>query len=234
MPFKEIEDFLKTVGWPVQNLTLYREALTHSSYAYETQDVKNNERLEYLGDAVLELVVSEYFFKAFPDYPEGKLTLMRHRVVNEKSLASVARDLKLGSHLKLGKGEVLSGGSEKSSLLSDVLEALLGALFLDHGYNKARELITSLFAPVLKAVEEGILPLTDFKTIFQEKCQSDLSKTPVYEIVQEYGPPHDRTFDAIVRIEDKVVGRGTGKSKKEAEQAAANDAWENFGANKSL
>jgi ribonuclease-3 len=234
LPFKEIEDFLKTVKWPVQNFALYREALTHSSYAYETQDIKNNERMEYLGDAVLELVISEYFFRAFPDYSEGKLTLMRHRVVNEKSLASIARGLKLGLYLKLGKGEILSGGPEKSSLLADALEALVGALFLDHGYSKAKELIIALFSPVLKAVGEGILPHTDFKTIFQEKCQSALGKTPVYEIVRECGPPHDRTFDAIVKIEDRVVGRGTGKSKKEAEQSAANDAWKNYSENKNL
>lgn len=231
---KEIEDFLKAVEWPVQNYDLYREALTHSSYAYETQDIKNNERLEYLGDAVLELVISEYFFKAFPDYSEGKLTLMRHRVVNEKSLASIARDLKLGSYLKLGKGEILSGGSDKPSLLADALEALVGALFLDHGYSKAKKFILDLFSPVLKAVEEGILPLTDYKTIFQEKCQSTFGKTPVYEIVCEFGPPHDRTFDAVVKMEDKVVGMGTGKSKKEAEQSAASDAWLNFSKNKSF
>jgi ribonuclease-3 len=232
LPFKELEDFLKTVEWPVQNFDLYREALTHSSYAYETQDTKNNERLEYLGDAVLELVISEYFFKAFPGYPEGKLTLMRHQIVNEKSLATVARGLKLGSYLKLGKGEILSGGPEKASLLADVLEALVGALFLDHGYTKAKELIIAIFTPILKAVEGGALPLTDFKTVFQEKCQSALGKTPAYEIVRESGPPHDRTFDAIVKIGDKVAGRGTGKSKKEAEQSAANDAWKNFSENK--
>jgi len=229
LPSREIEDFLRALEWPVHNYNLYQEALTHSSYAYETQDSKNNERLEFLGDAVLELVISEYFFKAFPDYPEGKLTLMCHQVVNEKSLAAVARDLKLGSYLKLGKGELLSGGSEKPSLLADALEALVGALFLDHGYSKAKELIIKLFSPVLQAVKEGVLPLTDYKTILQEKCQSLFGKTPVYEIVCEFGPPHDRTFKAVVKMENEVVGKGAGKSKKEAEQAAANDAWANFG-----
>jgi len=234
LPSREIEEFLKTVEWPVQNFNLYREALTHSSYAYETQDLKNNERLEFLGDAVLELVISEYFFQAFPEYPEGKLTLMCHRVVNEKSLASIARSINLGSYLKLGKGEIFSGGYDKPSLLADALEALAGALFLDHGYSKAKELIIALFTPVLKAVEDGILPLTDYKTILQEKCQSVFGKTPVYEIVCEFGPPHDKTFEAIVKIEDKVVGKGTGKSKKEAEQAAANDAWLIFSKDKSF
>lgn len=234
MPSWEIEGFLTALEWPVQNYNLYREALTHSSYAYEAQDSKNNERLEFLGDAVLELVISEYFFKSFPGYPEGKLTLMCHQVVNEKSLALVARGLKLGSYLKLGKGEVLSGGSEKPSLLADALEALVGALFLDHGYSKAKELIIKLFTPVLIAVKEGILPLTDYKTILQEKCQSIFGKTPVYEIVREFGPPHDRTFEAVVKMENEVVGKGAGKSKKEAEQAAANDAWANFSENGSF
>ncbi len=234
MPPKEIEEFLEKVKWPVKNLALYQEALTHSSYAYETQDSNNNERLEFLGDAVLELVISEYFFKTFPDYSEGQLTLMCHQVVNEKALALIARDVNLGLYLKLGKGELLSGGSEKPSLLADALEALIGALFIDLGYSKAKELVIALFIPVLKAAEEGVLPLTDYKTILQEKCQSDFGKTPVYEIVCEFGPPHAKTFEAVVKIEYKVVGKGRGKSKKEAEQSAANDAWLNFSKDKSF
>jgi len=225
---KGAEEVLSMIKWPVRDIYLYQEALTHSSYAYETQDIKSNERLEFLGDAVLELVITEYFFRTFPEHPEGKLTLMCHRMVNEKSLASIAEDLQLGTYLKLGKGEELTGGATKPSLLADALEAVVGALFLDQGYSIAREQLLILLAPVLKAVEDGLLPLSDYKTLLQEKCQSVLGKTPVYEIIHEYGPPHDRTFEAIAKIENKVVGKGSGRSKKEAEQSSANNAWANL------
>ena len=231
---REVEELLRMVEWPAENIALYREALTHSSYAYEIQGVNSNERLEYLGDAVLELVISEYFYKSFPDYPEGKLTLLRHRMVNEKSLASIAKHLQLGLYLRLGKGEVLSGGAGKPSLLADALEALAGALFLDLGYVRAKDHLLALFTPVLKAIEEGHLPLIDHKTLLQEKCQSVFGKAPVYEIVCEFGPPHERTFEAVVKIEDRAVGRGVGKSKKEAEQSSAKDAWANLSKDKSF
>ena len=228
---RDVEEFLRVVQWPVRDLGLYREALTHSSYAYEAQDIRNNERLEYLGDAVLELVISEYFFNAFPGYPEGKLTLLRHRMVNEKSLASIARGLQLGSYLRLGRGEAASGGADKPSLLADALEALAGALFLDLGYIVAKDLILDVFASAIRAVEEGILPLTDFKSLLQERCQSINGQPPVYEIVQEIGPPHAKIFEAVVKIGDKIVGRGEGKSKKEAEQVSAQGAWEFLNSN---
>jgi ribonuclease-3 len=219
---------LEHLQWPVQNEALYQEALTHSSYAYETEGLRSNERLEFLGDAVLELVISEYFFKAFPGHPEGKLTLMRHNVVNEKCLAQIAQSINLGLYLKLGKGELLSGGSEKMSVLADALEALIGALFLDLNYLMASSLIIELFKPVLEAVERGDIPLLDYKTMLQESCQSRLGKHPVYQITAEFGPPHDRTFEAVVKLENKEIGRGGGKSKKEAEQSAAKAAWESL------
>jgi len=202
--------------------------LTHSSYAYETEGLCSNERLEFLGDAVLELVISEYFFKAFPNDPEGKLTLMRHNVVNEKSLAQIAQSINLGIYIRLGKGELLSGGSEKMSVLADTLEALIGALFLDLGYQMAGSLIIDLFKPVLEAMERGDIPLLDYKTMLQETCQSRMGKHPVYQIMAESGPPHDRTFEAVVKLENKVIGMGVGKSKKEAEQSAAKAAWESL------
>ncbi len=219
---------MEHLQWPVQNEALYQEALTHSSYAYETEGLRSNERLEFLGDAVLELVISEYFFKAFPGHPEGKLTLMRHNVVNEKCLAQIAQSINLGLYLKLGKGELLSGGSEKMSVLADALEALIGALFLDLNYLMASSLIIELFKPVLEAVERGDIPLLDYKTMLQESCQSRLGKHPVYQITAEFGPPHDRTFEAVVKLENKEIGRGGGKSKKEAEQSAAKAAWESL------
>lgn len=211
--------------WPARNLELFRESLTHSSYAHET-GVQSNERLEYLGDAVLELVISEYFFKTFPSHPEGKLTLMRLNTVNEKSLAQIAHSINLGEYIQLGKGEFSSGGAGKPSLLASALEALLGALFIDQGYSGAKPLITALFEPLLQAIKQGERSLLDYKTMLQEICQSRLRKPPVYEITAESGPFHDRKFRAEVKVGNRVVGRGEGKSKKKAEQSAARAAWE--------
>jgi ribonuclease-3 len=216
---------LALLRWPAENKELFREALTHSSYAYET-GIQSNERLEFLGDAVLELVISEYFFKTFPFHPEGKLTLMRHNAVNEKSLAQIARSLNLGAYIQLGKGEFLSGGAGKPSLLAGALEALVGALFLDQGYLKAKPLIIALFKPLLEAIKQGEKPLLDYKTMLQEMCQSRLGRPPVYEITAEFGPSHDRNFRAEVKIGNRVVGSGEGKSKKGAEQSAARAAWD--------
>lgn len=201
------------------------EALTHSSYAYEF-GLHSNERLEYLGDAVLELAISEYFFKLFPIHSEGKLTLMRHNVVNEKSLAQIAESIDLGVYLQLGKGESQSGGAKKPSLLAGALEALIGALFLDLGYTQAQPLIIALFKPVLKTIRQGEKPLLDYKSMLQEMCQSKFARPPVYKITAEFGPSHARSFRAEVKIENRVAGRGEGKSKKEAEQLAAKAAWE--------
>jgi ribonuclease-3 len=154
---------------------------------------------------------------------------MRHNIVNERALAQIAQSINLGAYIKLGKGELQSGGSEKVSVLADALEALLGAVFLDQGYQAASSLVRTLFKPLLEAVERGDLPLLDYKTMLQEACQSRIAKQPVYQIRSEFGPPHDRTFEAVVKIENKVIGTGMGKSKKEAEQSAAKAAWESMG-----
>ena len=228
MPELGIDLLLSNLNWPAKNKMYYEEALTHSSYAYESGLGKSNERLEFLGDAVLELVISEYLFKNFPEYPEGKLTQIRHRVVNEASLAEIAREIDLGSFIKLGKGELLSGGPEKNSLLADALEALIGALFVDLGYNESTKLLLELFRPTLDNVVQGILPLSDYKTLLQELCQSSIGKVPFYRIASESGPPHDRNFEAEVLLDKQVIGRGRGKSKKEAEQAAAKKACKWF------
>ena len=232
MPDTGLELLLSNIKWPIMDKRIYEEALTHSSYAYESGLGKSNERLEFLGDAVLELVISEYLFLNFPDDPEGRLTQIRHRLVNENALASIARELNLGSYMKLGRGEELSGGSEKNSLLADSLEALIGALFIDQGYEEAKKRLLELFAPALDHVTRGIVPLSDHKTLLQEFCQSRLGKVPLYRIVTESGPPHDRTFEAEALLNNRIIGIGRGKSKKEAEQSAAKVAckWfqENF------
>lgn len=222
----EVAELLEKLKWPVHHIELYNEALTHSSYAHEKNCLKSNERLEFLGDAVLELIISEYFFKKFPGHSEGKLTAMRHSVVNEKTLGEVAVKLQLGHYLKLGKGETVSGGAQKISLLADAVEALLGALFLDQGYLIAKEYVLKLFEPYLLKVSQGSFPVVDYKTLLQEKCQSLMGKTPVYFITDESGAPHEKTFEAVVKMENKIIGKGRGKSKKEAEQSAAQEAYE--------
>lgn len=221
-----LSNFIEVLNWPVKNRQLYEEALTHSSYAYENSNERSNERLEFLGDAVLKLIISEYFFKTFPNYPEGKLTHLCHLVVNEVSLAQVAQNINLGSFLKLGKGEITSGGSKKPSLLADALEALIGALFLDLGYSEAKPIVLKLFHPLLEAVSEGNPPVLDFKTMLQEACQEKIGKPPVYFVINESGPSHDKIFEVGVKIDDKIIGRGKGKRKKDAEQSAAKAAWE--------
>ncbi len=226
MPDNKTVELLRELQWPVHNMALYEEALTHTSYAHEAGNRPHNERLEFLGDAVLELVISEYLFKSFPAYPEGKLTQMRHNVVNEKSLATLARQLNLGEYIRLGRGEVISGGAEKPSLLADALEALIGALFLDGGYEQTSSRLIALFQPMLVAIGKGLFPVADFKTMLQEKCQFLTGKTPTYTIVGEVGLQHDKTFEAAVDLDGLVIGQGSGKSKKEAEQAAAKTAWE--------
>ncbi len=228
MPEADIAKLLQKLHWPARDHALYEEALTHSSYAHEAGLVHNNERLEFLGDAVLELVVSEYLFQRFPAYPEGKLTQIRHRIVNEQALAEMARELNLGTFMKLGKGELSSGGSKKNSLLADALEALFGALFIDLGYLKTRELLVQLLGKALDEVTQEAYPLSDHKTALQELCQSHLGQAPAYRIAAVEGPPHERVFEAEVILNNRVVGRGKGKSKKEAEQAAADLACKWF------
>lgn len=228
VPEAGIAGLLQKLQWPARDQALYEEALTHASYAHEAGLECSNERLEFLGDAVLGLVVSEYLYQRFPGYPEGKLTQIRHRIVNEQALADMARELNLGAFMKLGKGELLSGGSKKNSLLADALEALFGALFIDLGYQKTRELLVQLLGRALDEVTREAYPLSDHKTALQELCQSQLGQVPAYRIAAVEGPPHERVFRAEVILHNRVVGRGKGKSKKEAEQAAADLACKWF------
>lgn len=228
MPDTELDLLLSNLRWPIVDKRLYDEALTHSSFANELGLGKSNERLEFLGDAVLELVISEYLFKQLPDDPEGRLTQIRHNLVNEHALADIARGLDLGRFMKLGRGEELSGGSKKNSLLGDALEALIGALFIDLGYDETRNKVLDLFTPALDHVTQGILPLPDHKTLLQEFCQSHLGKVPQYRIIIESGPPHDRTFEAEALLGKQIIGKGMGKTKKEAEQSAAKVACKWF------
>jgi ribonuclease-3 len=198
-------------------------ALTHRSFAFENDLLVNNERLEFLGDAVLSIVVTDMAFREFPEMPEGDLAKLRAAIVNMGALAEVARDLGVGRFLLLGKGEEMSGGREKSSILADVLEALLGAIYLDRGLDAARTLIVRVFRPRMIAYVRGEGE-RDYKTILQELASSELRALPDYRI-SERGPDHEKEFTATVYLVGKEWGSGMGRSKKEAEQQAAHRAY---------
>lgn len=207
-------------------LELATQALTHRSYAYEHGGLPHNERLEFLGDAVLELVVTEYLYSAYPDRPEGDLAKIRASLVNTYVLADIARELGddgLGAHLRLGRGEELTGGNDKHSILADTLEAVFGAVYLTHGLETARRVIEAIIGERLQLVPTLGAAL-DWKTSLQEKAASIGRPKARYEITST-GPDHDKTFSAVVFVGEDALGQGTGRTKKEAEQKAAEQAW---------
>lgn len=202
---------------------LFRLALTHRSYAYENGGLPHNERLEFLGDAVLGVVVTEFLYRSFPDLPEGRLAKLRAAVVNAHSLADVARSLDLGSELLLGKGEQATGGHDKSSILADALEALLGAVLISAGRDGADALVHHLFDPlVLQAAALGAG--LDWKTSLQELAADHDLGGPSYRVT-ETGPDHDKRFEAVAIVGNRAFAPGTGTSKKQAEQGAAKNAF---------
>ena len=204
---------------------LLLQALTHSSYIYENRQngLENNQRLEFLGDAVLDLAVSDFLFRNFPDSDEGELTKLRAALVCEPSLARTAKSLKLGHCLRMGKGEERSGGRERPSILADAFEALLGAIYLDQGLAKASEMALIFLDPLIKDVLEGRLD-SDYKTELQEIVQQLGSEQVQYTILREEGPDHNKIFTAGVLYKGELAGTGSGRSKKEAEQKAAKSA----------
>lgn len=216
-------DLERALGVRFGDTGLREAALTHRSYAFEEDLEVNNERLEFLGDAVLGLVVTDLAYREFPDLAEGDLAKLRAAIVNMSALADVARDLGLGGAVKLGKGEEMSGGRDKSSILADALEAVLGAIYLDMGLEVARTIIERLFQPRMVAYVRGEGE-RDFKTILQELASQDLRLLPEYRI-EDRGPDHQKEFTATVYLGGKAWGTGTGRSKKEAEQQAAHEAF---------
>jgi len=202
---------------------LLQRALTHRSYAYENGGLPTNERLEFLGDAVLGLVVTDTLFRAHPDLPEGQLAKLRSAVVNAKALADVGRELGLGDHLRLGRGEEATGGRDKGSILADTVEAVLGAVYLDRGLSEAEALVHRLFDPVIDSAA-GLGAGLDWKTSLQELTANTGLGVPEYQI-WDTGPDHEKFFTAVVRVAGEDRGSGTGRSKKEAEQEAASAAW---------
>lgn len=201
-------------------------ALTHRSYAYENGGLPTNERLEFLGDAVLGLVITEELYLRHPDRPEGDLAKLRSSIVNTQALADVARGLTpdgLGEHLLLGRGEVTSGGSDKSSILADGMESLLGAVYVEHGMDTAHDVVLRLFGGLLDSAA-GLGAGLDWKTSLQELATERRLSRPVYTATGT-GPDHEKEFTAKVTVEDTVYGTGVGRTKKEAEQKAAAQAW---------
>jgi ribonuclease III len=202
---------------------LLERALTHRSFAYENGGLPTNERLEFLGDSVLGVVVTEALYVTHPDLSEGRLAKLRAAVVNARALADVARTLGLGDHIKLGRGEVSTGGRDKSSILSDGVEALIGAIYLDLGFDVAAAVIHRLFDPLMAAAAVLGAGL-DWKTSLQELAADLGLGVPEY-LIDDSGPDHEKTFAARVRVGDGTYGHGSGRSKKEAEQQAAETAW---------
>lgn len=231
MEIRDCEEALQVrIGYRFSNPVLMRESLTHKSFSNERpgESTPHSERLEFLGDAVLDLVVSCRIFRDFPALPEGELTRIRAEVVSEKGLAAVARDLELGSCLLLGRGEERSGGREKESLVADALEALLGAVFCDGGFDRACSVIEALFGSAV-ALSASRKTGIDHKTRLQELLQARHGHPPVYVLTRTEGPDHQRLYTVEVRLDDRTIGIGQGRNKKGAEQAAACEALARLG-----
>jgi ribonuclease-3 len=229
---RDLKHLESHIGIPFRKKNILKQAFTHSSYVNEKRLAKHkdNERLEFLGDAVLELTVSEYLFQNYAERPEGELTRFRASIVCESSLVRFAEELNFGSYVLLGKGEELTGGRSRPALLADVFEAFIGALYLDQGLEAVKQFLEKFMFP--KISEESKLKFADFKTQLQEFVQHDNLGPIDYRIVDEQGPSHDRQFVAEVYVNSEAMGQGAGKSKKEAEQQAAAEALRKLSGNK--
>jgi ribonuclease-3 len=213
------ESLEEAIGYRFRDPALLKQALSHKSFASESGTVVYNERLEFLGDSVLAAVVAHQLFADYPGEPEGTLSKKKSSLVSRPSLATWAEELELGAHLYLGVGEETTGGRTRSSLLANALEALIGAIYLDGGYEAAAKFVRTWCAKT-----HGSLSETDHKSRLQEVLQKRHKSPPTYELSSAAGPDHDKTFHVLVRIGGRKLGEGSGKTKKEAEQAAARDA----------
>jgi ribonuclease III len=223
---RELENGL---DYRFKDIALLDNALTHRSFVNENLGLacKDNERLEFLGDAVLELTITDMLMKKFPDYAEGQLSKLRASVVNEQPLAELARHFRIGEFLLLGRGEEASGGRTKPSLLANALESVIAAMFLDSGFDQCAVFISRLFAPIIEAGDLNAV-YRDYKTTVQEICQVRFREVPRYVLISETGPDHDKRFAISLVIGEQVIATGTGRNKKEAEQHAAKTALEEF------
>jgi len=213
----------RKIGYKFKNHSLLKTALTHSSFANETS-VESNERLEFLGDAILGCIVARFLYDHFPEASEGKLSKMRSAIVSRFNFARLAGELGIDKEILLGKGEELTGGRKRETNLAGAFEALIGAIYLDGGYRKVFQIISRLLKKCLQQKEIFI----DYKTKLQELAQKQYKIMPKYKVVFEEGPPHDKCFHVEVKVARKVLGKGHGRNKKEAEQAAAKEGLENL------
>ncbi len=220
-----LSDIQQRIAYTFKKTELLERSLTHKSYANENRLSYHNERMEFLGDAVLNLMVSEYLMRTCPDSSEGDLSRLRAAVVSEPTLAVIAREIGLGDYILLGRGEEQTGGRNKDSLIADCLEALIASVYLDGGQDAAGDFILKFFEDTIKKTcsSGGII---DYKTELQELCQERLRQLPDYRVVSESGPDHQKQFEVELFVKGHVYGRGIGKSKKEAEQRAAKEALE--------
>lgn len=224
MPFKKRAptELERVLNYTFRDFTLLDTALTHISYSNERGGkIEHNERLEFLGDAVLGLVITDMLMEKFADSDEGELSKIRAIVVSRKILAHIANEINLGAFIKLGSSELSSGGRQKESILANTYEALIAAIYLDGGLEKVREVVKRHFEEPIKSIEEGRCEFEDYKSILQEIVQNEFKTTPSYEVVREIGPDHAKRFFSTVTVAGKKFGVGRGKSKKESEQDAA-------------
>ena len=228
---EQLNSLQDQIKFKFSDIKLLNKALTHRSYANENSEtLKHNERLEFLGDSVLDILVSDYLVHEYSEFAEGTLSKIRAAVVNETCLAKLAKSIKLGNYLLLGKGEDLSGGREKASILADTFEALAGAVFCDGRFDAASNIFLPLLIEEITKTAQS-WSFRDFKSDLQEYTQNKLVCIPSYKVVREIGPDHAKKFEVVVMIKNEVEGKGFGRSKKEAEQAAAKMAMENYSHN---
>ena len=222
-----IKDLETAIGYRFRNITLLQNALAHSSYANERwhNSLMSNERLEFLGDSILGMLVADHLYRNFPDRPEGELTRMRADMVCERALAQIAQRIGLGEHLLLGKGEEQSGGRSRDSILADAVESVIAACYLDGGMDAAKQFVQKF---VLEQMSIASVNNKDYKTALQERVQQKRNQVLAYALVGESGPDHDKHFEVELTLNGEVIGRGVGSSKKRAEQDAARVALENM------
>ncbi len=223
---KKLELLEKNLNYKFNNIMLLKQSLIHSSYANENKMkiTESNQRLEFLGDSILNLIVSQDLYKDFPDYLEGELTKIRAAIVCESSLAYLARKINLGEFILLGNGEKISGGRERNSILSDTFEALIGAIYMDSSYKQCKKVILDKFNDDMKSAMSNGELFVDYKTNLQEKFQIDKNNKIEYKVIKELGPDHNKNFYINVLVNNKILGSGKGSSKKFAEQMAAKKA----------
>jgi ribonuclease-3 len=226
---QRLRELEENLGYRFTDIGLLEKALTHRSFVNENPALsfKDNERLEFLGDAVLELTITDMLMKKFPDHAEGQLSKLRASVVNEQPLAELARQFRLGEFLLLGRGEESSGGRMKASLLANAFESIIAAMFLDAGFDRTAIFIGQLFAPLI-GEETATAIYRDYKTVVQEVCQIRFRDVPRYVLISEIGPDHNKRFETSLVIGEQIIATGTGRNKKEAEQQAAKSALEAF------